>query len=103
MDEYAKACAILLEAGEPMSQSAEDCEAYYEQLPREWREAHYQLLCLESAGVREDPRLEFGVAAECHTSNRISFLFTWIRQRETQFQQWWAEARSDSTLTPVAP
>jgi hypothetical protein len=103
MDEYAKACAILLEAGEPMSQSAEDCEAYYEQLPREWREAHYQLLCLESAGVREDPRLEFGVAAECHTSNRISFLFTWIRQRETQFQQRRAEARSDSTLTPVAP
>lgn len=97
MDEYAKACAVLLEAAEPMAQSADDCEAYYEQLPREWREAHYQLLCLESAGIREDPRLEFGVAAECHTSNRISFLFTWIRQRETRFQQRRAEVHASGS------
>ena len=44
----------------PMAQSAEDCEAYYEQLPRYWQEAHYQLLCMESAGIREDARLQFG-------------------------------------------
>ncbi len=87
MDHFARACAILLEAGEPMAQSAEDCEAYYEQLPRYWQEAHYQLLCMESAGIREDTRLQFGVAAECHTSNRVSFLFTWIRRRETRAQQ----------------
>ena len=100
MERYAKACAILLEANEPIAQSAEDCESYYEQLPREWREAHYQLLCMESAGFREDTRLEFGVAAECHTSNRISFLFTWIRQRETRAQQLRAEQLPVAGATP---
>ena len=45
MDEYAKACAILLEADEPTAQSAEDCEALTPGIRPYARCHHHEVPC----------------------------------------------------------
>ena len=100
MEKVAEAAGVLQSAGVPLAQSAADAESWYEQLPREWRESHYQLLLLESTGMRRDSRLQFGVCAECAVSQRCSFLFTWMRTREIRAQQHRIELSAPSLASP---
>ena len=83
----AKQSAILETAGIPISQSAKDASAYYEQAARRSVEMGAQLQWVLAEGMQLDSRLVFGFAAEPCTMNRVSFHICWRMRKELQREQ----------------
>ena len=79
---FNKGAAILMSAGLPLTQGAEDLVAYYEQNPRDVGEHHLVQQWLVKAGPVRNPRQVFGAVRECASSNRLNISWTWLIEEE---------------------
>ena len=79
---FNRGAAILLSAGLPLTQGAEDLVAYYEQNPRDVGEHHLVQQWLIKTGPVRNPRQVFGAVRECASSNRINIAWTWLIEEE---------------------
>lgn len=103
---FNRGAAILLSAGLPLTQGAEDLVAYYEQNPRDVGEHHLVQQWLIKAGPVRNPRQVFGAVRECASSNRLNISWTWLIDEEladiqNQFERYFLERLQEllGTLT----
>ena len=91
--------AILTASSLPVSQSARDAAAYYEQAMRMSLQFSSQLQWLLPDGMQSNSRLVFGFTAEPFTMNRWSFHQCWrtvqlLRTEQAAWEQAWQGARA---------
>ena len=79
--------AILLTAGLELGQAADDMEAWYEQCPRRWDQSFTQFQMLAARKLYRDNRCKFGVRAEPHVTQRVSFFLRWCCVKEVTKRQ----------------
>ena len=91
----ARQSSILSTSGLPITQSAQDAAAYYEQAARTSLQHGQQLQWVLRQGMQYDSRLVFGFAAEPSTMNRFSFHVSWrtrhaLQREQLAWEQFWA-------------
>jgi len=72
---------VMMAAGVPLAQGANDYCAWYEQLSRRWNEQPSSAHWLVSEGCAIEFTSVFGFKSECHVSQRISFFVRWCCNR----------------------